>query len=234
MTQILASFFSGQRPNLSLDSGQRKLTLWPQQTHVNNVKTSTFEPEIDMSTLCPSHNANLTVDLSGQVSHTTMNLHTSTISPYTLSQPSARHYTILRRTNLAARDAISNREKTATKRKQWWHQTQVSSSGASTRDNTSPQKQAKRETARQSKRENLPILGVISIIEVLLDGALPASLFDLPPINVVADMLLGVVPLKRHITDRVPRRHLHRTAIPITQISNTKAPTDRTFHKLAG
>jgi hypothetical protein len=43
-------------------------------------------------------------------------------------------------------------------------------------------------------------------------------------------MLLGVVPLKRHITDRVPRRHLHRTAIPITRIPNAHSTGRPNIH----
>jgi hypothetical protein len=53
-------------------------------------------------------------------------------------------------------------------------------------------------------------------MEVLIDGVLPTSLFDLPPINVIADMTLVRVPLKRHVANSVPRRHLNRTAIPAT------------------
>jgi hypothetical protein len=136
-----------------------------------------------MSSLRPSHNVNLTGDLSGQVSNRTMNLHTSTISPYTLSQPSALHIIILRRTNLAARDVISNREKTPTKQKLWWHQTHVSSSGASTRDNPSPQKQDKEQRDDLSLKTYQFLASSASLRYFWMAPSLPRFLIFLPSMS---------------------------------------------------
>lgn len=44
--------------------------------------------------------------------------------------------------------------------------------------------------------------------EEVLDFAIPAPLLDLPPRDVVPDVLLVLVPLKRHVPDGVPRRNL--------------------------
>ena len=63
----------------------------------------------------------------------------------------------------------------------------------------------------------LPILVVIRVPKVGFDPALPIALLDLPPLNVVPNVLLVLVPLQRHVPHGVPWRHL-QTAVTTSSL----------------
>ena len=57
----------------------------------------------------------------------------------------------------------------------------------------------------------LPILGIICIPEVGFNAPLPITFLDLPPIDVIPNVLLVLVPLQRHVSHGIPWRHLQTT-----------------------